>query len=477
MGFIEEFFEICEEKHAIGANIVITNKDEILDKASFGYRDKEENLLSTSDTIYRIASISKTVGAIGLLQLVEKGLINLKEDISTYLGYKVRNPKYPNHIITVEMLTTQTSSILDGYDDENPKYDDIRKGYNGVNGWPIDVTLKDLLTNPDCEYYTPLTFADYKPGERWTYSNFGCGIMACIIEKVSGEYYVDYMENHVFKPLGLDASFKASRIIHKEKIAKMYAYYNGELHNHPKEKFINSTLKQYPLGDNFRGPAGGLFISMPDLSVIMRMFLNYGTYNGVKILNRDTVELMYQMHWCGSPTGEDYRAKGIQMKILNHHEIPFRGHTGGAYGVRSYMFFNLEKEIGTCFITNGIYSDNEYKICQELFDGTQRFMIDKYVKFAIPIKAKFYNQKIVLENRKIIDDELFLLDKKFIKGMHLADTLNTVGIFKEDDLTFKINNLLISHVIYYNNAIYIPFKETLDTLEIKYSIHDDYIEI
>ena len=145
MGFIEQFFEICEEKHAIGANIVITNKDEILDKASFGYRDKEENLLSTSDTIYRIASISKTVGAIGLMQLVEKGLINLKEDISTYLGYKVRNPKYPNHIISVEMLTTQTSSILDGYDDENPKYDDIRKGYNGVNGWPIDVTLKDLL--------------------------------------------------------------------------------------------------------------------------------------------------------------------------------------------------------------------------------------------------------------------------------------------------------------------------------------------
>ena len=476
MDFLKEFQSICENKHAIGANIVIADKDKILEEASYGYADKENNELSSRDTIYRIASISKTVGAIGLMQLVEKGLIDLKEDISTYLGYKVRNPKFPNHVITVEMLTTQTSSILDGYDDENPKYDNIRKGYNGVNGWPIDVSLKDLLTNPDCEYYTPMTFADYKPGSRWTYSNFGCGIMACIIEKVSGEYYVDYMENHIFKPLGLDASFRASNIIHKEKIAKMYAYYNDSLHSHPKEDFINSTLKRYPLGDNFRGPAGGLFISMPDLSVIMRVFLNYGTYQGVKILEKETVELMYQMHWAGSPKGEDYKAKGIQMKVLNHHEIPFRGHTGGAYGVRSYMFFNLEKEIGTCFITNGIYAKEENRLCQELFDGTQRFMIDEFIKYAIPIKAKFFDNEIILSNRKIVDNDLFLLDKKFIKGMHLADVLNEVGIFNEDELTFKIKNLVIDHIIYYHNAVYVPFLETLDKLNIKYT-KNEIIEI
>ena len=476
MNIKEKFQEICENKHAIGANIVITDTNDILEEASFGYACKEDNELSTRDTIYRIASISKTVGAIGLMQLVEKGLIDLKEDISKYLGYKVRNPKFPNHVITVEMLTTQTSSITDGYDDENPKYDDIRKGYNGVNGWPIDVSLKDLLTNPNSPYYTPCTFADYHPGARWQYSNFGCGIMACIIEKVSGEYYVDYMEKHVFKPLGLDASFKASRIKHQDKIARMYAYYNDSLHFHEKEKFINSTLKQYPLGDNFRGPAGGLFISMPDLSVIMRMFLNYGTYKDVKILRRETVELMYQMHWCGMPKGEDYKAKGIQMKVLNHHEIPFRGHTGGAYGVRSYMFFNLEKQIGTCFITNGIYAKEENRLCQELFDETQRLMIDNYVKYAIPIKATFKDKEIILPNRKIIDEELYLLEKKYIKGMHLADVLNTVGLFNEDALTFTLNNITITNVIYYHDAIYIPFLDTLDLLGIKYNKGKD-IEI
>lgn len=472
----DEYLKICEEKHAIGSNFVIANTNDILVNEHYGYADLENKIETSDDTIYRIASISKTVGSIGLMQLQEKGLIDLKEDISTYLGYKVRNPKYPNDIITVEMLTTQTSSILDGYDDENPKYDNIHKGYNGVNGRNIDVTLKELLTDPTSVYYTDLTFADYAPGTRWNYSNFGCGIMACIIEKVSGEYYVDYMENHVFKPLGLDASFRAARIKKQDKIANMYAYYNDNLHVNAKAAFINSSLKQYPLGDNFRGPAGGLFISMPDLSVIMRMFLNYGTWNGIQILKRETVELMYQMHWCGSPTGESYRAKGIQMKIINDHAIPFRGHTGGAYGVRSYMFFNLEKQIGACFITNGIYAKEESRLCHELFFETQKLMVDNYSLYAPVIKAKFLDKEIVLPNRKIIDDELYLCDKKFIKGMHLADVLNTVGIFNEDDLTFKLNNITITNVIYYHHHIYIPFTETLNILGIKYN-KNEFIEI
>ena len=100
----------------------------------------------------------------------------------------------------------------------------------------------------------------------------------------------------------------------------------------------------------------------------------------------------------------------------------------------------------------------------------------KKVLKAIPIKATFKDKEIILPNRKIIDEDLFLLDKKFIKGMHLADTLNTVGIFNEDELTFTINNITISNVIYYHDAIYIPFLETLDILGIKYT-NDKQIEI
>ena len=272
---LKQVFEnISKECNVVGTNFVVASDEGILESYSYGMADLDNNVASNEDTIYRIASISKTVGAIGLMQLVEEGKINLDEDISTYLGYKVRNPYYPDDVITVKMITLQTSSIQDGYDDENPAYDDVIKGYNGVNGRSINVSLQDLLTNPNCEYYTPLTFGKYQPGTRWCYSNFGCGIMACIIEKASGETYVEYMENHVFKPLGIDASFKAGRITNKERIATMYSYRQSGLKNWSKEWFTNGGYTFYPLGDNFRGPAGGLFISMKDLSKIMRMFLN-----------------------------------------------------------------------------------------------------------------------------------------------------------------------------------------------------------
>lgn len=472
------FDKICNDTNVIGANIVVCNSDEILESHSFGYQDIESNKLSSEDTVYRIASISKTCGAIGLMQLYEKGLIDLDEDISKYLGYTVRNPKYPNDKITVKMITLQTSSIQDGYDDENPEFDDIIKGYNGINGTYIDVTLEELLTDTSSKYYTPLTYGNYKPGTRFCYSNFGCGIMACIIEKVSGELYVDYMENHVFKPLGLNASFKAKRITNHDNIASMYYFHNKLIKNSP-EKFINSGLPVFSLGNNFRGPAGGLFISMKDLSIIMRMFLNYGTYKNVQILKRETVEMMYACKWCGLATDE-YRAKGIQMRIIDGMgKLTLRGHTGSAYGVYSYMFFSLKHQIGACFITNGINSNNRRTDVDKLFFETQKSWIEKYTTNK-PTKAIIDKDKITLNERTIVQKDLIINSSNpYILGKSFSEILDTLGIYDEEKIEYrlKINgkNLIINNIIVYNDEFYINLEKTLKLLNINYTKDYNYI--
>lgn len=479
--FNKAFAEICEKENLVGANIVVTNENEILERTAYGLQDIEENIPSSTDTVYRIASISKTVGSIGLMQLVEKGLIDLDEDISKYLGFLVRNPKYPNDIITVKMITMQTSSIQDGYDDENPEYDDIHKGYNGINGTYIDVTLKELLTDTNSKYYTPLTYGNYKPGTRFCYSNFGCGIMACIIEKISGELYVDYMENHVFKPLNLNASFKAKRIKDHSYIASMYYLSSKGLHKCSKEGFINSGLPVYELGNNFRGPAGGLFITMTDLSKIMRMFLNYGTYNNVQILKRETVERMYQEEWCGLP-GDEYRAKGIQMRIIEPvPSMVLRGHTGGAYGVKSYMFFNLKHKLGACFITNGI-NNRDGSSCQRVFDETQKLWIKMY-STSLPSKVEIHENMVKLEEREIHQKNLLINQSNpYILGKTLADLLSTLAIFNENELSYTFNyhdkHLVINNIIMYKDELYVNLLETLKALDVKYVYKDNvyYLE-
>lgn len=475
--FNEKFNEICKDENLVGANIVVADTNNILELASYGLQDIDEKTPSTENTIYRIASISKTIGSIGLMQLYEKGLIDLDEDISTYLGFKVVNPNYPNDKITVKMLTMQTSSIQDGYDDENPDYDDIIKGYNGINGTYLDVSLKTLLTDKTSEYYTNLTFGNYKPGTRFCYSNFGCGIMACIIEKVSGELYVDYMENHVFKPLGLNASFKAGRLDHQENIATMYYRNSCGLRRVKKDGFVNSGLPVFPLGNNYRGPAGGLFITMKDLSILMRVFLNYGTYNGVKILKRETVEEMYQITWEGYPKNDDYRAKGLQMKVIRNVDcFTLRGHTGGAYGVRSYMFFNLKHKIGACFITNGIDSDSESLNCRNAFYKTQILWLEKHSQY-MPTKAIINKKEIILPERMIKHKNLFIDNQKYILGKAFCDVIDKVGVFDEDKLTLTIDDKVINNIIMYNDDFYIDLLSSLEMLNIKHVVNKDNVTI
>lgn len=456
MNYNEKFKKICEEARLVGASNVIVRNDEIVNTVNYGYKSLSSKEEVTTDTIFRIASISKTVAAIGLMQLVEQKKINLDDDISKYFGFKIRNPKYPDDVITVKMITTQTSSITDGYDDEGdlPANTSVTMGYNGVNGTSYDASLEDLLIPSDSIFYTPLTYSDYRPGERFIYSNFGCGLMACLIEIASKEYFTDYMINHVFKPLNIDASYMPYDIQRKDLIADMYYPKDGSYEvSRTAESFYKKPYKRYPLGQNYRGPAGGLFISMNDLSTIMRMFLNKGTVNNVKLLEKETVEYMYQMQWFGNGDDGGYRSKGIQMKVLDVFEYPFRGHTGGAYGVRSYMYFDMKNQVGGCFITNGgYYEKKSYSVMIDIFHLTIKNMITEFYPKTkeSTLKINLNSNVLEVDNRHIImSEKMFYKDNElFIPAISLSDGLGIVALYDENKntVTFRKNNKEITFI-------------------------------
>ena len=237
---------LFEKSNAIGGNVLIADKEGIKEQFTYGFQSKEKNIPTSKDTIYRIASISKVVVATTVMTLVDDGLVDIKEDISKYLGYQVRNPYYPEDIITIEMLMTQTSSICDGEDET--------LGYDGVNGPRFFVDLQRLLTDPTYEYYTTKTYLKHKPGSFFCYSNFGCGILACIVEKVTGKYFTDYVRENLLLPMGLDASFRIDDIKNLDKVASLYDEKNGELELiRDKDKFFkknnhesNYNMIKYP---------------------------------------------------------------------------------------------------------------------------------------------------------------------------------------------------------------------------------------
>ena len=166
MKLLNDYSNFIKKFNMVGSNVVFVNNAMEIETVCTGHSSLEKNILTNFDSIYRIASISKVIVAIGVLKLYEQGLVDLDEDISKYFGFKIRNPKYEDTPITLRMIMTQTSSIVDdgGY------IDGIYKGYDGSNSTDDFIQVKSLLTPGDKHY--GVGYSDYKPGTNFIYSNF-----------------------------------------------------------------------------------------------------------------------------------------------------------------------------------------------------------------------------------------------------------------------------------------------------------------
>lgn len=368
---LKDYKEFIKNFEMVGSSVVYLDKNNEVHFIESGYSNLEKNIPTNNKSIYRIASISKVIVAIGVLRLYEKGLVNLDSDISKYLGFKVRNPKFPDDIITIRMLMTQTSSIID----DGNFIDGIYKGYDGANSTDDYIKLEDILTYGSLRYYK--TFSDYKPGTNFIYSNLGCGILACICEKVTNIYFTEYIKNELLLPLGIYSGFRLEDLKEPNYLVNHYIYKNGDFKLYRDyNSFKKVQCLRYPIGDNYRGVAGGLYISAIDLSKIMQMLMNKGIYNDVRILKESTVSEMEKVQWNGTPLDPTYRKKGLQMIIMDQFtKEPLYGHFGNAYGLRSFMLYN--KNGGLIFLCNGanfITDEEHMTIVQE---KVIRFLVGK----------------------------------------------------------------------------------------------------
>ncbi|MDY2902491.1 MAG: serine hydrolase domain-containing protein [Bacilli bacterium] len=426
----ELFKEISENASLVGASSLVFKDGKIVEKLNYGFSSLEKHKKVNNNTVFRIASVSKIMVALCIMKLYEEGKLDLTKDISEYLGFKVRNPKYPDVVITLKMIMTQTSSITDGF--EKDVNSDVDSGYNLINGTNEECTLRDLL-DPDGKRFVKETFSNYRPATHFEYSNFGCGILACIVEKITGEYFTDYVKKIVFKPLKIDASFVVTDIKTKN-IASTYLYRDGENKLcRSREMFINNVYKKFPLGENFRGPAGGLFISTNGLMKIMKALLS----GGKPILKTATLDKMMQMAWAGKRQPNDsYVAKGLQLEIVDYfNNRRLYGHFGDAYGVKSYFLFNREEQIGMVYITNGgNYKYQECGYC-DIHEQLIKATLDKYWHKSFSTIFTFnINEKVgYIDKRQIELDFRSSKNGVFFNKLSLLDGL---GISALEDYDF-----------------------------------------
>ena len=152
-----------------------------------GVADPQSGRLVTVDDPVRVASISKLVVGVGVMQLVEAGKLDLDADVSNYLGWPLRNPAFPDRPITLTLLLSHTSSIRD-HDDQ----------YAVALGDTVQATMADSRSWD----------LKYGPGANYfSYSNMNFPIVASIVERVTGERFDKWMRAHVLEPMKLDACY------------------------------------------------------------------------------------------------------------------------------------------------------------------------------------------------------------------------------------------------------------------------------
>lgn len=168
-----------------GAAVLVAREGHILYRTGIGMANLELGVAIEPHMVFRLGSITKQFTAVSILMLMEQGKLSLDDDITTFL------PDYPTqgHRVTVEHLLTHTSGI---------------KSYTEMTSWPplwrTDMTLQELI---DFFKNEPLVFA---PGERWSYNNSGYVLLGAIVEAVSELSYEEFLQRHIFEPLGMTHS-------------------------------------------------------------------------------------------------------------------------------------------------------------------------------------------------------------------------------------------------------------------------------
>ena len=265
-----------------GAVTLVGRHDRVASVEAVGYQDLDGKVPMRPDSLFRIASMTKPVTAVGIMILVDKGKLSVEDPVEKHLpefrdqqlksGAKDGSPTKPSRPITVRDLLTHTSGMPGG----------LPPALAGLYV-KRDRTLAEAVK---LFARAPLEF---EPGTKWAYCNIGIDTLGRIIEVVSGQSYESFLRQRVFGPLGMvDTCFYPSAEQLK-RVAVTYGVEKGKL------AASKGDIIGLPPGAKYPIPAGGLCSTAGDLARFYQMMLNGGTLAGKPVLSPESVKTMTQV--------------------------------------------------------------------------------------------------------------------------------------------------------------------------------------
>jgi CubicO group peptidase (beta-lactamase class C family) len=267
-----------------GAVTVVGRHDGILCYDAVGKRDLAAGLPMTKDTLFRIASMTKPITALGLMLLVDEGRLAIDDPVEKHLPEfcgqmlvasrtaDLVTLKKPARKITLRDLLTHTSGLPGRYP---PGCADLLLKRNH--------TLAEAIM---AQSQRPLEF---EPGSKWAYCNAGIDTLGRVIEVVSGQAYETFLQQRLFAPLGMNDSTFYPTDEQRRRVAKLYEVVNGRLSEAPDRLLGQSPDARFPM------PCAGLFTTGGDLARLYQMFLNGGRCQARQLVSTATLREMTRL--------------------------------------------------------------------------------------------------------------------------------------------------------------------------------------
>lgn len=276
---------------AAGIVTLVARRGQVAALDAVGYTDIETRQPMRTDNIFQIHSMTKPVVCAALLMLMEEGRVSLNDPVEKHLpefrGMKViaardgGGPvvlKQPSRPVIVRDLMTHTSGMM-----LNPP-----AGISELHG-ALHKSLKEVV------YVISQQPLEFEPGTKWQYSNMGIATVARMVEVLGGMPLEKFLEARVFQPLGMRDSYIYPP---KEKYHRMptaYILKDGKPVKYTADPLGEGEMK-FREGARYPLPEGGIYSTASDLYAFYQMMLNGGEYNGKRVLSRETVRVMTEVH-------------------------------------------------------------------------------------------------------------------------------------------------------------------------------------
>jgi CubicO group peptidase (beta-lactamase class C family) len=334
-----------------------------------GSQDLEKHRPMSEDSIFRIASMTKPITAIGIMMLVDEGKLSVKDAVEKYLpefrgqlmvhGFRNKGKppsdgavslKNPARRITVRDLLTHTS---------------------GLPGWPpglADLYQKRNRTLAEGILVISQQPLEFEPGSQWAYCNTGIDTLGRIIEVVSGQKYEDFLHDRIFYPLAMNDTTFYPTPAQRERVAITYDKTGDRL-----VPAANTVLELPATGARYPVPAGGLYSTAGDLAKLYQLMLNHGTRGNIRFLSDKVIADMTSVQTGDLKTGfVDGMSFGFGWGVVREPKgvtaalSPGSYGHGGAYGTQ--VWIDPAKDLFTVLLIqrNGLKNADGTEMRREL---------------------------------------------------------------------------------------------------------------